>query len=249
MTDLVSLPVLSVQAIAARQAFVVVDAAGSSVAATHTTAGQYVRARFFEDDVARPLALSNKPGTGTFELLVKVPDERLARLLALQKGDRVDVGPAQGKGFPVDESRGGSLWLFATGSGIAPLKAVIERVIEERGAWQEVVLVYGVREAEELCFKERFGAWAGLSVRVVPVVSQPRPPATPSAGSSSSTSDSMGGAPWSGKVGYVQHHLPARFDHPDRVTAFLCGLPEMEKAVTQGLLERGVGPDQVFRNW
>jgi NAD(P)H-flavin reductase len=236
VTDLVSLPVLSVQAIAAHQAFVVVDVAGHpAIALSHVAAGQYVKVGFFDDDVARPVALANRPGTGTFELLLKSPasvegDERLVRLLTLQKGDRVDVGVAQGKGFPVDASRGGSLWLFAVGSGIAPLKAVVEQVIAARNAWSDVVVFYGVRDAADLVFRDRFATWAGLSVRVVPVVSRPGPQ-------------------WDGKRGYVQDHLPQSFEHPDKVTAFVCGLPEMERAVAQALLERGIGPEQIFRNW
>ncbi|MDP2340654.1 MAG: hypothetical protein Q8O67_06840 [Deltaproteobacteria bacterium] len=231
MPDTAHIPVLAVQPIASRQAYVVLDVAGTALSSSHTAAGQYVKAGFFDDDVARPLALCNKPGTGTFELLLKVPDERLVQLLALQKGERIAVGNAQGKGFPVDVARGHDLWLFGVGSGIGPLKAVLDVVLEERTAFKDVVVVYGVRDAAELAFRDRFGAWAGHSVRVVPVVSGP-----------------SSGA-WDGKTGYVQQQLPAKFEKPAQVVAFVCGLPEMEKAVGQHLLERGVGPDQVFRNW
>ena len=233
MPDTVSIPVLAVRAIAARQAYVVLDVAGSALGETHTAPGQYVKAGFFDDDVARPLALCNKPGTRTFELLLKVPEERLVQVLALQPGDRVGVGPAQGKGFPIEQARGRDLWLFGAGSGIGPLKAVLDIVLEERTSFRDVVVVYGVREVAELAFRDQFGAWAGHSVRVVPVVSRP----------------SLDGASWDGKTGHVQHHLPRAFDRPAEISAFVCGLPEMEKAVCQGLLERGVGPDQVFRNW
>ena len=230
MPDTAQIPVLAVHAIAERQAFVVLDVAGSALAATHTDAGQYVKAGFFDDDVPRPLGLCNKPGTGTFELLLKAPAERLVQLLALQKGECVDVGPAQGKGFPVDAARGRDLWLFGVGSGIGPLKAVVDVVLGERTAFGDVVVVYGVRASAELAFRDRFGGWAGHSIRVVPVVSGP--------------DDG-----WNGHTGYVQQQLPRTFEAPAQVTAFICGLPEMEKGVSEQLLERGVGPEQVFRNW
>ncbi len=232
MPDTAHIPVLEVHAIAARQAFVVLDVAGTPLASSHTAPGQYVKAGFFDDDVARPLALCNKPGTGTFELLLKVPDVRRTQLLGMQKGDRVDVGLAQGKGFPIEQARGGDLWLFGVGSGIGPLKAVLDVVLEDRTAFRDVVVVYGVREANELAFRDRFGTWVGHSVSVIPVVSRPATRAS-----------------WDGKTGHVQHQLPRSFDKPAQVTAFVCGLPEMEKAVCEQLLERGVGPDQVFRNW
>lgn len=236
MTDPVSLPVLSAKPVAARQALVSVDASASpGLLASHTLPGQYVKAAIFDDEVARPLALCNKPGSTVFEFLLKAPpaadgEARLARLLALTRGDKVAVSPAQGKGFPLDRTRGGSLYLVGVGSGIAPLKSVVDVVAEARTDWSDVVVLYGVRDPDELAFKEKFATWAGLSIAVIPVVSRP---------------DDA----WGGKVGHVQDHLPHRFTSPERVHAFVCGLPEMEKAVSHALLARGVAPERVSRNW
>lgn len=242
MADLVSLPVLASKPVAFRQALVLLDVSGHpELVASHTTAGQYVKAGFFADDVARPVALCNKPGALIWELLLKQPpsqegDDRLARLQALTPADRAQVSIAQGKGFPVDAAKGRNVYLLGVGSGIAPLKSVVEVVAADRNSWGDVVLLYGVRDKNELAFQERFALWAGLSIKVLPVVSRPLDPG-------------HGGETWKGLTGHVQDHLPQRFDHPAKVSVFVCGLPEMEKAVGQALLERGVSPDQVFRNW
>jgi NAD(P)H-flavin reductase len=233
MHDLHALPVVSVTAIAARQALLVVDAHDSVVHRGHTAAGQYVKLGLSSDDVARPIALANRPGPAMLEFLIKAPDERLAEILALAPADKVNMSAPLGPGFPVARARGRDLWMFAVGSGVAPLKAVVEQVLAERSAFGDVVLYYGVRTADELCFTERFGAWLGQGVRVVPVVSR--------AGD--------GKRAWSGARGHVQDHLPAAFARPDDTVAFVCGLPEMERSVAAALLERGVGPDRVLRNW
>jgi NAD(P)H-flavin reductase len=233
MHDLHSLPIVSVAPIAARQAFVVVDAKGSVLHGAHTVPGQYVKLGLFADDVPRPVALANRPGGERLEFLIKAPDERLANILALGPGDKVQVSAPQGRGFPVEQARGRDLWLFAVGSGVAPLKAVVEHVLEDRGAFGDVVLLYGVRSVDELCFTDRFGAWLGQGVRVVPVVSRP----------------AGGSRAWQGATGYVQQHIPPALTRPDDTVAFVCGLPEMEKAVAAALLQRGVGPDRVLRNW
>jgi NAD(P)H-flavin reductase len=232
MSELHALPVVSVELVAARQALLVLDASGTTVQAGHTAAGQYVKLALFADDVARPVAIATRPGPGKLEFLLKAPDERLAQIVSLQPGERVRASAPLGRGFPLDQARGRDVWMFAVGSGVAPLKAVIERVLEERHAFGDVVLHYGVRHVDELAFRARFGAWLGQGVRVVPVVSKPR-------------ADEA----WSGLLGHVQDHLPAAFAHPDNVVAFVCGLPEMEKAVTAALLQRGVGPERVGRNW
>lgn len=233
MHDLHALPVVSVDAIAARQVLLVVDAAGSVVHRGHTVPGQYVKLGLFADDVPRPVALANRPGPTRLEFLIKAPDERLARLLSLSPGEKVQTSTPLGRGFPVDQARGRDVWLFGVGSGVAPLKAVIEHILEDRRAYGDVVLHYGVRTVDELCFTARFGAWLGQGVRVVPVVSRPAP----------------GPRAWSGATGHVQDHLPPVLARPDDTVAFVCGLPEMEKSVAAAVLQRGVGADRVLRNW
>jgi NAD(P)H-flavin reductase len=220
-----------------------VDASGApALVKSHTTPGQYVKAAFFDDDVARPYALCNRPGTKgksgpVLEFLLKQPathegDARSERLLALTSSDRVSVSPAQGKGFPVDAAKGRPLWLFGVGSGIAPLKAVVDAVVADRSAYGDVQLAYGVRDAAELAFRDRFAQWAGLSVRVVPVVSRV----------------GEGSTPWDGRVGRVQDHLPPVVDAAS-THVFVCGLPEMEKAVTAAVQALGVRAEHIHRNW
>ncbi|MBI1945411.1 MAG: NAD-binding oxidoreductase [Deltaproteobacteria bacterium] len=228
------LPVVSARELASRQVLLAVSVRGSGLAAAHTVPGQYSRLTL-EDGVARQFVIASPPGSSNFEFLLKVPPERVAALTALGPEDRVLVGRPQGAGFPLVQAEGRSLFLIGVGSGIAALRSVVEHLLPRRTSFDDVTLLYGVRHHDELAFVERFGDWAGHSIKVVPVVSRPRP--------------DQAGAGWDGATGYVQHHLPRSFAKPSRVCVFLCGLPEMEKAVAAALLERGVGPDQVHRNW
>jgi NAD(P)H-flavin reductase len=155
----------------------------------------------------------------------------MAQLASLGPGDRVPVSAPRGPGFPLARAAGRPLWLIGTGSGVAPLKAVVEALLPHRSRYADVHLLYGVRHADELAYTARFGEWAGRGVRVVPVVSQPRP------------------RTWDGPTGRVQDHLPAKIEHPAEAWFFLCGLPEMDREVAAALLQRGVAPDQIFRNY
>lgn len=222
------MPVVEAKLAGQRQVLLTLDA--PALLEHHTIAGQYARLAF-EDGVPRPYAIASAPGSARFDFLLKVPEERTATLLALGAGDRVAMGHPQGKGFPLDKAKGKSLWMFCVGSGIAPLRAVIEHLLPRRSDVGDVSLWYGVRDSAELCFTQRFGTWAGHGIRVVPIVSQPR------SGS------------WDGLAGYIQGHLPKAFDAPEDVVAFVCGLPAMDRDVSAALLARGVGPEQVFRNW
>ena len=231
------LPVVDCQLAAARQVLLQISAKSTSLSAAYSTPGQYVKLALPTGDaregggVPRTYAIASPPGQENIELLLKVPQEHVAPLLALGPGDRVSVSGPQGHGFPMEKIKGKSLWLFAVGSAIAPVRAVIEHLLPRRGELHDVTLLYGVRDPSELAFAARFGAWAGHGVRVVPIVSQP------------------GAGTWDGKTGHVQDHLPKEFDHPGTTLAFVCGLPAMDRDVSAQLLQRGVGPEQIFRNW
>ncbi len=224
-----ALPVVSAREIAARQVLLTLSARGTPLAELHTRPGQYARLTF-EDGVPRPFVIASAPGSEHLEFLLKVPHERVAELTALGAGDRVLVGRPQGAGFPLDQARGRPLFLLGVGSGIAALRSVLEHLLPRRTDYGEITLLYGVRHPSELAFADRFGAWAGHGIKVVPVTSRPD-------------------AAWDGATGYVQDHLPKKLAQPAKVCVFVCGLPEMEKAAAAALLERGVGPGQIHRNW
>jgi NAD(P)H-flavin reductase len=236
------LPVVDCRRVATRQVLLTLD--GGSVAESYTVPGQYTRLAF-EDGVARPYAIASAPGfvangRQQLEFLLKVPtDDRVDALCALGTSDKITATRAQGPGFPVDKARGKNLWLFATGSGVAPLRAVLEHILPVRTDFADITLLYGVRTKDELAFTERFGAWAGHGIAVLPVLS--RPNATPTPGGP------VDELTWNGRTGYVQDHIPKALAHADKHVAFVCGLPEMDKAVAAALLERGVA--SVYRNF
>jgi NAD(P)H-flavin reductase len=220
---------LSCRAIGARHVLLTLTGRGSALVESYRVPGQYTRLAF-EDGVARPYAIASAPGHDDVEFLLKVPEEQVASLCALGPDDRVWAGRAQGPGFPLDKASGLALFMFATGSGIAPLRATVEHLLPRRTDVGDVTLYYGARSRADLAFSERFATWAGHGIAVRPVLSRPEPG-------------------WDGLKGYVQDHLPKVIAHPQKAVAFLCGLPEMDKAVCAALLERGVGPEQVFRNY
>lgn len=241
MTELHALPVVSVTPVGARQTLIVLDAEHSPVPIDHRIPGQYLKASLWRDDVPRPYAIASRPGSPTLELLVKLPagdaagdaaaEQRRTALLSMLPGEKVRVSRAEGRGYPLDVLRGKDVLVVGVGTGIAPLRSLMETMLLERMAFGELTLLYGVQHPDDLAFRSRFGPWAGLSVRVVPVVSRP------------------GGSDWSGAAGYVQDHLPKMLSRPDHTHAVVCGLPEMDRVVTARLLELGVGPDRVHRNW
>ncbi|MFB8237948.1 globin domain-containing protein [Kitasatospora purpeofusca] len=63
-------------------------------------------------------------------------------------GDRLRLGPPRGSLMPEDDAR--DLLLVAGGTGLAPMKAIVERLVEHRPRGQRVHLFVGARNRDEL---------------------------------------------------------------------------------------------------
>lgn len=193
-----------------------------------------------EDRNIKPgfFAISSPPTiSGVFEFLIK-DSPNTDWITTLRKGDIIQSSPVKGKGFsyftlqppPAD------VLLFATGSGIAPIRASIESVLN--GIYprkrRSVTLYYGARTPQVMAYRDRFQLWSDLNVNVVPVISRP------------DNSD----IPWDGRTGYVQHALAdTGVKDPTNTAALLCGVKGMSEEVKAALLETGVPESNILFNY
>lgn len=121
-------------------------------------AGQFVRVALEIDGeiVARPYSLVNAPADAENEIFFNiVPEGPLTpRLAALQPGDVIKLADKPYGFLTVDEVPAARhLWMLATGTGVGPFISILRS--EE--AWQrfeKVVLVYSVRSARELAYRD-----------------------------------------------------------------------------------------------
>ncbi|KAK6134173.1 hypothetical protein DH2020_032085 [Rehmannia glutinosa] len=210
------------------------------LAASYTTAGQYLQLRLREPHI-RPtlLAISSPPSVaaskGVFEFLVKSIAGSTAELLCgLQKGDVVELSAAMGKGFAIDQisppEKYQTVLIFATGSGISPIRSLIETGFSaDKRA--DVRLYYGARNLNRMAYQERFKEWESSGVDIVPVLSHP--------------DDS-----WKGERGFVQAAFARakRILSPRSTGAVLCGHKQMAEEVTSILVSDGVAREKILKN-
>jgi NAD(P)H-flavin reductase len=208
--------------------------------------GMYVQIR--KNDAGKPgfFAISCAPNLqGVFEFLIK-DAESTEWMTHLAPGDTVQMSPVMGKGFPTstrldmfpyppipEEERPRDILLFATGSGIAPIRAAIESRLNginpaQRGT---VKLYYGARYPDRMAYKDRFDLWKSDGIEVIPVLS--RPPSD-----------------WTGRTGYVQDALKEDgIANPSQTGALYCGVKGMTEDVRTILLGAGVKEDRVLSNF
>lgn len=235
-------PLLEISPAAESLFNIVIDVSESpEVAGSYTKPGQYLQLRL-QDNNAKPsfLAIASPPSLaaskGVFEFLVKSVAGSTAELLCeLKKGDVVELTSAMGKGFDIDQISPAkdyqTVLLFATGSGISPLRALIE---DGFGAIErsDVRLYFGARNLNRMAYQERFKNWRAGGVDIVPVLSQP--------------DDG-----WTGEQGYVQAAFgrDKRLSNPQATGAVLCGQKQMAEEITSILLADGVSSDKILKNF
>jgi NAD(P)H-flavin reductase len=180
-------------------------------------------------------ALATAPSAdGCAEVLVKRGGPLADALVAAaQPGATLQVTPPFGRGFPLESALGRDVLLFAAGSGMAPIRALVQALIARRDEVDRVVLFYGQRRGAEFAYRSEHLAWERRGVRVV---------LCPSAEDDT----------WPGVRGRVQeaaHALDWGGARPAQASAFLCGMSPMVNDVRAALAGAGASPEHVHVNY
>jgi CDP-4-dehydro-6-deoxyglucose reductase len=190
----------------------------------------------------RPYSTASARGESeALEFLVRLVDggTLTPRLWRLHAGDRLHLGRPKGL-FIADPAEDRRAVYVATGTGIAPLRSMLETRLTERPdgpAGSRPVVVHGVARAEDLAYRERLQGLADQGrITYMPAVSRPGDPAN---------------AGWAGFTGRVASLVPgilAQVDaDPARTIAYVCGNPGMTEAATAALTGWGM-PDEAVRS-
>ena len=131
-----------------------------------------------------------------------------------------------GNSWPVGAASGGDVVVVAGGIGLAPLRPVVLHVLEHRGEYGRVHLLYGARTPGDLLYTAQLAEW-GKEIGVAVTVDAP----------------SEG---WDGRVGVVPQLVGnADFD-AEKTTAFVCGPEIMIRYGAEALLRRAVGSERII---
>ena len=201
--------------------------------AAHRSPGQVVKVH--ADGGEGYFALASAPSAdGVVDLLLKRGGRIATSVIAgALPGAALRMSPPFGRGFPIEEARGRDVLLFAAGSAIAPIRAVVQHLAQDRVAFGRVTLYYGQRAAADFAYEREHLAWERCGVRVVLCASGE-------------------GEPWPGARGRV--HEVARSTRfggsmPERSVVFVSGMKAMVEDVRAMLGEAGVPPSSVHLNW
>lgn len=176
-----------------------------------------------------PISISGSNSQkGFIELCIREAGRVTTMLHRAGPGARVGIRGPFGTYFPMEKMKGHSILLIAGGLGLAPLRAPVTYVTENRSDFKQVHIQYGTVEPSQLLFDYQYEQWRrvnGVSLSII--VEQPD-------------------ANWQGPVGRVTTLLE-NIDVPmDDTYAIVCGPPVMFKFVCTMLSTMGMPRDRMF---
>lgn len=190
-------------------------------------AGQYVRFHY-PGVPLRDYSIASRPDDELVELHVRrIPEgaasERIWAGAAV--GDRVVIEGPLGSAF-LRENHSGPILGIAGGSGLAPVKSVVETALA-KGMGQPIRIYFGARSERDLYLLDRFAALTETHANLsfVPVLSE-------------SPGDGF-------RLGYVANAVAEDLRDLDGWKAYLAGPPAMVDAAGPILLERGVRAEDI----
>ena len=197
-------------------------------------AGQFVRIALDVggERIARPFSFVNPPHDPLLEFYgVIVPEGPLSPSLALLRPGDVLYYADNPSGFLVlaEVPPAETLWLLATGTGIAPFLSIL-RTEAPWQTYRRVILVHAARHANELVYRDVIdaaGRQRGDQFRYVTFVSR-----------EAHAGSLAGRIPAAIRDGRLE--AAAEAFAAERSQFMLCGNPDMVKDVTAALVERGL---------
>jgi len=149
-------------------------------------------------------------------------------LHALEVGDPLGVRGPLGNWFPLDKVKGRDVVIIGGGIGGAPLRPVIQTILDNRADYGRVTILWAARSPDLLVFTDEFDEWgAAPDIDFHVTVDQ-------------------GDVSWKGNVGLITKLLEEVDPSPAGAVAITCGPPIMIHFVFLTLAKLGFGPDQML---
>lgn len=191
--------------------------------------GQYMNV-VLPDGETRSFSMASAPAGNLIDFHVRrIPggrytDQWLGQACA---GAPVEIEAPLGV-FSYHEEDWRPLIMMATGTGIAPIKAILESLLDNEDC-PPVTLYWGMRTEADLYIRDEIESWAGrlYEFNFVPVLSR-------------------AGPDWQGRRGYVQQAVLEDHDDLSEHAFYLCGAPEMICQAKSLLAERGASLEHVY---
>jgi sulfite reductase subunit B len=184
--------------------------------------GQFVQVEIVGVGEA-PISICSSPTKkGSFELTVRAAGKVTNQMHKLENGDRINIRGPFGRPFPVRQMFGNDILFVAGGLGIAPLRSLINYVMDNRRDFGKVDILLGCKSPKDMLFYDEIEKWSKrIDINFACTVDKSDPD-------------------WKGNVGLITTLIPGVNLNPERTYAVVVGPPIMYKFVIAELLKKNI---------
>ena len=175
-----------------------------------------------------PISIASSPTQGRYlEFLVRKVGRVTGAIQNLTKKDEIGIRGPYGNNFPVDEMKGNDLIFVSGGCGLAPLRSVIQYVLDKKGDYGKIAILYGARTAEDIVFKDDMDSWKERGDCEINLIVER-------------------GSAYPGCSTGVVTNLFDKLKEVTKQKIFICGPSIMTHYAIEGLLKLGASSDNIF---
>jgi NAD(P)H-flavin reductase len=227
------MPELEIQSVrpSGRDLFHIICTPDSRVLASYQKAGQFFEVE--RGELRGYFAVASPPGRERLEFLVKDAGDLAHALCTSVAGERFVCSLAHGAGFPERDASRQNVHLFSMGSGIAPLRTLIQMHLAGAFPAQSLWLWQGAFDAGRLPFQNEYDEWSARGLNLRLCLDQPGQSAT------------------DGRKyfhGNVADALRAESPLVKDALCYWIGSKEFGAAIAAALTELGANADQILTN-
>ena len=143
------------------------------------------------------------------------------------EGDSLFLRGPYGNGFDVENYRGKELLVIAGGTGLSPVKGVVDYFSDHIEETNGMTLVAGFKTPKDILFLEDFGKWKQAMEVILTVDCADDDTAC--------------------QIGLVTQYIPGlKLKNKEETTAIVVGPPAMMRFTTQGLLDIGLKEENIW---
>lgn len=193
-------------------------------------AGQYIDI-LLKDQKPRSFSLANAPHDDTLlELHVRNIEGGVFTQHVFNEMKERDLLRFKGPlgTFFLREDSDKPIIFVASGTGFAPIKAIIEHALFV-GINRPMHFYWGARQLADLYMLDKARQWEGSGIKFTPVLSEAQP------------SDS-----WRGRTGFVHHAVMEDYDDLSEHEAYVCGAPIVVEAAHRDFTTQRKLPNEAF---
>jgi len=175
-----------------------------------------------------PVSISGDPDSDTLVHTTRAVGRVTREMSHLKAGDVIGVRGPYGVPWPLDQARGHDVVVVAGGIGLAPLRGALYSILNNRGDYGNVVLLYGTRTPQDILYRAELERWrARFDVEIHVTVDR-------------------GSSNWHGNVGVVTTLIHKAPFTSRNAIAMICGPEVMIRFTANELQRRGVPTPHIF---